>query len=225
MARRIDPQAFKRLQKRFRTRRFALVEGMVRDVLSRRDEITILDAGGVAEYWNLLAADLRPRVHVFVLNYAEELRSYDVYTERDLRITNVTGDACAMPQYGDGQFDLAHSNSVIEHVGNYAAMARFAAEMRRVGRTYYVQTPNFWFPLDPHIAVPFLHWLPDPVRALAFSKARVGLAARTDYAGALERLDATRMISRRVMRHLFPDAEHRTERFALLAKSLIAVRG
>ena len=224
MARRSDPRLFKRLQGRFRARRFALVESLIRAALARKDEVSILDAGGVAEYWNLLAPDLRPRVFVHVLNFADELASYDVYTDRDLRFVNVAGDACAMPQYADGQFDLAHSNSVIEHVGGYGAMMRFAGEMRRVGRAYYVQTPNFWFPVDPHNAVPFLHWMPDGVRAGLFARTRLGLAARTDYAGALARLDATRMLTRAMMRHFFPDAQHRTERAAFLAKSLIAVR-
>jgi hypothetical protein len=40
-------------------------------------------------------------------------------------------------------------------------MAGPARETVQVGRSYYLQTPNFWFPLEPHYGVPFIHWLPD----------------------------------------------------------------
>ena len=49
---------------------------------------------------------------------------------------------------------------MIEHVGNHGAQQRFAEEIRRVGRNYYVQTPNRWFPVEPHFVTPFIHYLP-----------------------------------------------------------------
>jgi hypothetical protein len=118
-----------------------------------------------------------------------------------------------------------HSNSVIEHVGSYSRMVAFAQEVRRVGQAYYVQTPNFWFPVDPHNAVPLLHWLPGAVRLAMETRFNLGLARRTDFAGAADRIDHRRMVSQPMMRALFPDARHAAERFALIfKKSLIAYR-
>lgn len=36
----------------------------------------------------------------------------------------------------------------------------FAAEIKRVGNQYFVQTPNRWFPVESHTWLPFLGWLP-----------------------------------------------------------------
>lgn len=213
------------MQQRFRSQRFARVQALIEQLLESSDSIRILDAGGRPEYWNMLDPRLRNRVHLTILNYGTELALYSPDAEDTLNYENVAGNACDMPQYADGSFDMVHSNSVIEHVGSYANMAAFAREVRRVGRAYYVQTPNFWFPIDPHIAFPFLHWLPDSMRLFAFTHFNLGLAKKASFEKAVARMDDCRMISRRFMRALFPDGEHYGERFGLVfTKSLIAIR-
>ncbi|MEM2045934.1 MAG: class I SAM-dependent methyltransferase, partial [Candidatus Bathyarchaeia archaeon] len=57
----------------------------------------------------------------------------------------IIGDARCMP-FKDKSFDVVFSNSVIEHVGNYDDQKMCAEEIRRVGKCYFVQTPNFYFP-------------------------------------------------------------------------------
>lgn len=226
LMRRDEGRLFKRLQARFRGARFARIQAMIETLLDNREEIRILDVGGRAEYWNMLAPQLRQKVQLTLLNYGEELAAYSQHVVDGLRFENAAGNACAMPQYEDGAFDLVHSNSVIEHVGSYSNMRDFASEVRRVGRAYYVQTPNFWFPIDPHNAFPMLHWMPDPLRMFAVTRFNVGVTRKVDFAGAAARLDGTKMISRSYFRALFPDAEHSSERLALVfVKSLIATRG
>lgn len=225
MARRETPPLFEKAQTRFRAARFKRVAALIERLVLRHGHIRVLDAGGRAEYWNMLPEALGERVELTILNFSAELEDYSATTAPHVRYTNVTGDACAMPQYADGSFHLVHSNSVIEHVGSYAKMIAFANEVRRVGQTYYVQTPNFWFPIDPHNAFPLLHWLPDPVRINIAARFDIGLARRTDFTGAATRLDACRMISPKMLRALFPDADYASERFALIfRKSLIASR-
>lgn len=56
-----------------------------------------------------------------------------------------------MKQFQDNEFDAVFSNSVIEHVGDYEAQRQMANEIMRVGKRYFVQTPNFYFPIEPHI--------------------------------------------------------------------------
>lgn len=225
MARRETPAIFEKAQALFRAARFRQVQALIDGLLLERDEIRILDAGGRPEYWNRLSPESAARTEIVILNYSSELIDYSQSVPDYLRYENVVGDACNMPQFADSSFDLVHSNSVIEHVGSYANMLAFASEVRRVGRGYYVQTPNFWFPIDPHTAFPLLHWLPDPVRISVQTRFRTGLASRTDFAGAASRLDGCRMVSGSMMRALFPDARHSAERFAFLfKKSLVAWR-
>lgn len=223
--RRNEGQLFKTLQQRFRRRRFAKIEATIERLLEQSTDLRILDVGGRAEYWNMLDPHLSKRVHLTILNYGAELATYSKQVDDGLNYEHVAGNACNMPEFSDNSFDLVHSNSVIEHVGLYANMQDFASEIRRVAKAYYVQTPNFWFPIDPHTAFPFLHWMPDPIRLFAHTHLTLGLAKKAGFDSVVSRMDGCRMISRRYMRALFPDAEHSNERFALVfAKSLIATR-
>jgi Methyltransferase domain len=70
--------------------------------------------------------------------------------------------------FEDGQFDIAHSSAVIEHVGSRKNQVEFLRELWRVSRRgIFVTTPNRWFPVDFHTRLPLVHWLPPVVfRAL-----------------------------------------------------------
>src|SRR3984957_12640789 len=75
----------------------------------------------------------------------------------------VRADAAAGLPFADDEFDLVYSSSVIEHVPPARRVA-FAAEVRRVGRSWFVQTPALSFPIEPHSLLPFAHWLPAGLR-------------------------------------------------------------
>lgn len=65
------------------------------------------------------------------------------------------------------EFDIVFSNAVIEHVGSRKAQAQFASEICRVGKRFFITTPNRWFPIEHHTGIPLLHFLPATVfRAL-----------------------------------------------------------
>jgi len=61
----------------------------------------------------------------------------------------VQADATRELPFADGEFDLAYSSSVIEHIAP-PDRPRFAAELRRVARGWFVQTPAASFPIEPH---------------------------------------------------------------------------
>jgi SAM-dependent methyltransferase len=92
-----------------------------------------------------------------------QITGVDIRPRPDYPGPFVQADATAGLPFGDGEFDFAFSNSVIEHV-DPAQRAAFAAEIRRVARGWWVQTPAFGFPIEPHSLLPAAHWLPRSLR-------------------------------------------------------------
>lgn len=178
----------------------------------------ILDVGGTPDYWNLLA--VTPRVTFVNIPQAAE----DFAERRDW----VAGDGCALP-FRSQSFDIVFSNSVIEHVGSAERQARFARECARVGRSYWIQTPNRWFPVETHLWTPFVHWLPKSwQRPVVTSLTVWGAVTRTseDRRAFYFRhfLEDIRLLTAGDMAALFPEAHVVRERTLGWTKSLIAVK-
>lgn len=209
---------------KFRKKRFERIEVLIRSLLEDQDEIKIIDIGGRRDYWSYLSSDLRPKVEISLVNFENELTDFKE-TVDGLRFILEVGDGTSLPQYKDQSFDIAHSNSVIEHVGSMKNMASFAKETRRIGKTYYVQAPYLWFPLEPHFGVPFLHWLPGPTRAQLTHRFSVGFSDKIeDYKEALAEADFINLVDKTLMKKLFPDAVLHYEKFMFMSKSLIMIK-
>ncbi len=88
----------------------------------------------------------------------------------------VRADATEHLPFDDNEFDFAYCNSVIEHIAP-DRRARFAHEVRRVARGWYVQTPAMSFPIEPHSLLPGAHWLPMSIRR---SYWRLGAGSNVD---------------------------------------------
>lgn len=96
----------------------------------------------------------------------------------------VQADGRDLP-FADGEFDIAFSNAVVEHVdGGRVGQRRFAHELARVSRHVFVTTPNRFFPIEVHTLLPFAHWLPPAFRDRAV-RAR-GFGATLDLLGPSE---------------------------------------
>ena len=181
------------------------------------DETRILDVGGTPFNWSLL--DVQPRVTIVNMPRAREAF--------DAQFRSVFADGRALP-FADRSFDIVFSNSVIEHVGNFESQKQFAAEVARVGRAYWVQTPNRSFPVEPHLLTPFLHFLPARWQrriARNFTVwSFIERPTRDRWEFYVEHyLRDIRLLDAAALRALFPDAKIVRERLAGLTKSLIAV--
>ena len=185
---------------------------------------SILDIGGEASYWQTTIGrdDLSSSgVHITLLNHTDEY----VGTDLDPALfTVIIADGCQLP-FADGAFDIAHSNSTIEHVGDWQRREAFAREIRRVARCYYVQTPAFGFPLEPHYRFPYFQMLPEPARIWMLQHFALGpFPVAKDLADAIRFSDDARLLSHKQFAWLFPDAIIERERFLGFTKSLMAVR-
>jgi SAM-dependent methyltransferase len=143
------------------------------------------------------------------LEPALDITGVDLLERSDYPGPFVRADAAAGLPFATGSFDLVYCSSVIEHVPP-PCRAAFAAEVRRVGRGWFVQTPAHSFPLEPHSLLPFAHWLPVALRRPYW---RLGAA------GAWEDV---RLLRRAELESLFGPAL--PERAGGLVKSWVCVR-
>ena len=175
----------------------------------------VLDVGGTPDSWQLLPAPPRGTL----------LNAPRARAEVGSAQSWVAGDGRALP-FRDGAFDVVFSNSVIEHVGGTESQARFARETMRVGRRIWVQTPNRWFPLELHLFLPLVHWLPrrwQRVLAPRLSVAHIALRLSRDRREfyMIHYLEEVHLLDAAGLRTLFPGATLLRERFCGWTKSLV----
>lgn len=177
------------------------------------DTTKIIDLGGLPFNWSFL----RSRPRVILANIEGEPGAHGQFE-------TIVYDGTFVP-FSDDTFDISYSNSVIEHVGGPEAVLRFAGEIRRLAPSYYVQTPNKWFFIEPHFMCAFFHWFPRPIKRklLLYLTPWAWISKPTqeyvDWA-----IDNIRLLSVYDMRALFPDATIVRERFLGMTKSIIAMK-
>jgi len=201
---------------RFRQRRFVMFRELI-DALP--GPVRILDVGGTTLFWERVGYAGHDRVEIVLVNLMEQDAPHG-------NITAQVGDATDLSRFADDAFDVVVSNSVIEHLSTLELQARMAAEILRVGRRAYVQTPNRYFPLEPHFLFPFFGILPIRVRVFLLRRMDLGWYKRQpDPASALGDVRSVRLLSGGELRQLFPAARIVRERLLWLTKSYIVLDG
>lgn len=137
-------------------------------------------------------------------------------------IKAVVCDACELP-WPDKSFDVVYSNAVIEHVGSFERQKTMAAEIMRVGKRWFVTTPNRWFPFEFHMRLPLVTWLPGK------SYLRIGNIIsynhiRGKYMFGAKRNDL-RLLSAGELEKCFPGSKIIKQRVTFMAETLIVVGG
>lgn len=212
------------LASRMRTARSKYLRDMIDKVHRRKGSCSIVDVGGDREYWEIFGESyLRTRnVTVILAN----LKFNGDRGAEDGIFRYMGADARALDGFQDKQFDISHSNSLIEHVGSWKDKKSTADETRRIADSYYVQTPNYWFPIEPHFLVPGFQFLPKQARIALIRKKNRGWIKRAEsYSDAAEVVEGCDLLSTTEMKVLFPDATIIPERFLVFTKSLIAIGG
>lgn len=175
----------------------------------------ILDLGGTTEFWTQVSWDL-PGAEITVLN------TLDIDPAGDV-VRCVVGDARSMPEFQDKEYDIVFSNSVIEHVGTYKDQESMAAEVQRVGRSYFIQTPNRSFPIEPHFYFPLFQFLTHSAQARLLTWFSLGMFnRRRALFEAYDLVRSIRLLSEQEMRRLFPGCTVYRERLAGMTKSIVS---
>ena len=158
----INYQSDKSFAFKLRKKRAHRIKSLINECYNKYKKVNIIDIGGTKTYWKIMPKEYlsEKNVHITVVN----LPSSVPLPEDDELFSFVAGDGCNLFNFPDISFHLYHSNSVIEHVGNWDNMVSFSNEAKRIAEKYYLQTPNYWFPIEPHFLTPFFHWLPKSLR-------------------------------------------------------------
>ena len=179
----------------------------------------ICDLGGSRHFWEKVDIGVPP-ANITIYNISEnEAQAISADVKEEPRI--VIYDGKKIPA-ADLEFDLLICNSVLEHV-NPEDRPRLAAEMVRVAKRIFVQTPAYSFPIEPHFVMPFIHWLP---RQLGYYLAHVSpwrLLSKPTHETICQYWWGTQLLKEEELKGLFPDGAVEYERIIGIVKSYYVV--
>jgi hypothetical protein len=208
---------------RCRKRRLSFLYPLIKETFEEYGKVNLIDIGGTKEYWDIFPVELfsKYKMHITIVNQ-KDFKT----TLKDNNFTYIQADACDLSTFKDKYFHVAHSNSVIEHVGSWDRMVMFSNEISRIAHKYYVQTPNFWFPVEPHSMTLFFHWLPRKVKIWLVLRFKLGHWSKAKtYNEAVKKVERIHLLNKKQIRSLFKNATIVYERYFLFPKSLIAIKG
>lgn len=184
------------------------------DLMQLKSGMRVVDLGGSPMIWQFVKTPL----DITLVNLTYDPRTSPLGKNTGHHtFHHVVGDACAT-QFASDSFDLAFSNSVIEHVGGVEKQQGLAREASRLAPRHWVQTPAKWFPLEAHTGMPFWWFYP--------KRMRQSLVARwyqrdSEWASMI---DGTCLVTRRDLERFFPDSKIFSESSFGFVKSYAAYR-
>lgn len=194
-----------------RLKRSLLFENLIKQKMISQPglSLSLLDVGGTEEYWHQVGSVSEEVLKITLLNLEPS----------PTRTSSRKWLACDARRlcFNDCEFDVVFSNSVIEHIDDHK---RVADEIRRVGKAYWVQTPNYYFPIEPHTFIPFLQFFPPKARPYL-----VQYFAPKERRGLKREILDIQMLKRRELEALFPEAQIWEEKMFGLTKSFVALAG
>ena len=200
------------LGNKFRSKRFVYFEHLFLKAYPGRGKVNILDLGGTEEFWKDKSLLQDKNITITLLNLHAEPVVHP-------SLKSMAGDATNLSPFEDQSFDLVFSNSVIEHLYTFKNQQNMASEIRRVGKKYFVQTPNKYFFIEPHYALPLFQFLRPSFIYFILTKTKLSRMHKWDPQYAKSYLEEIRLLSRKEMKQLFPEGQVYCEKFLGMNKS------
>lgn len=182
-------------------------------------KIRILDVGGEARFWQNVDFDIsKYDITVINLLYSEEKKVGGITTKY--------GNALDLSFVPKESVDVIFSNSVIEHVGSWQDQITMAKQVLSFEAPIFLQTPNYWFPMEPHFLFPFFQFLPLKVRAFLLYNFNLGEYGRMKpWERALTEVKMVKLLKKRELLKLFPSCTIRHERVMGLTSGFLVFHG
>jgi ubiquinone/menaquinone biosynthesis C-methylase UbiE len=193
----------------FREKRFSF---FLKKFNKMKKPISILDVGGKINFWENRGLAGNNDYKITIINIEKEKSQYS-------NIKTLISDATDLSQFADKSFDVAHSNSVIEHLYNFENQQKMSSEIMRVGEKYIVQTPNKYFFLEPHYLLPFFQFIPNKLKYSILTKTKLSRLKKWNKKFASRYIEEIRLLSLKDMKQLFPNSKINFEKFLGMNKS------
>jgi methyltransferase family protein len=202
-------QLLRKFSHRSRTKKFELLNAIFRP----GPEDRVLDVGASGDVFTQYTFEDVYRYPERIVGGGYELSEVESARRRYPQLRYVVFDGCSLP-FADASFDLVFSNAVIEHILGAGRQEQFAREIMRVGKSWFVTTPNYWFPFESHYHLPFIQFLPRPVQ-----REYNCLLGTHIPKGRVQELG---LLSARELRRLFPTSRIARVRVTLWPETLVA---
>jgi hypothetical protein len=200
---------------RFRRRRMELFDKFCSELGMN---LKVADIGGTFYHWKDQEALLR-KIELTLINISDEAE------ELPSNVTFVKADARALDSIAEAEFDVAYSNSVIEHFSTFDEQKLVAGNIMRIAKNYFVQTPNHNFPVEPHFLFPYFQMLPLTMKKTLVKKFALGwYEKQSDDRSAHMLVTSIRLLNLKELKELFPDSKIYREKFLMMNKSFIAYK-
>lgn len=205
---------FKNFIKKLRKKRAALFFNKIK---GNSEHLKILDLGGTINYWE----DIGFLNNSIGLNFEITLLNLDKVNVKHQNFKSIKGDATNLSNFKDNQFDIVFSNSLIEHLCTYKNMKLMASETMRVGKKFFVQTPNRYFPIEPHYFFPFFQFMPYNMKKFLMTKTKLIESKKHDENSVKRAHYVIRLLSKKELKSLFPSGKIFSEKLFGLNKSFM----
>ncbi|MCM1175365.1 MAG: class I SAM-dependent methyltransferase [Blautia sp.] len=132
--------------------------------LNPNEDDNVLDAGVAPVKGIAGAKTITNNFFEYLYPYTEKITATSIEDASNLEasfpgLTFVRTEPYHTP-FTDNQFDAVFCNAVVEHTGTREQQKAFIEEYCRIGKKFFFTTPNRWFPVEVHSALPLIHWLP-----------------------------------------------------------------
>jgi hypothetical protein len=199
---------------KFRRKRFEIFRKMLFEI--SKPKISILDVGGTELYWKQMNPPELNKLDITILNIHDKQTDSGDYKY-------VKGNASDLKMFGNKQFDIVFSNSVIEHLAP-DEQQKMAEEIMRVGKRFYLQTPSYYFPLEPHFLFPFFQFFPKFIKIWLIRNFNLGWYEKyKNHDEAVNLIESVNLLKLKQLKKLFPSAIILKEKVIFFTKSYLVI--